>query len=318
MRVLLTDCDHAAITEEQKAFADAGMEFSALQCKTEDDLIRECNGGSVFMNQYAPFTRRVMETLLPELKMIVRYGVGVDNIDVAAASELGVQVCNVPDYGMNEVADQAVALLMSLVRKTCLMNESVKNGAWEYSIAAPIRRIPGSTIGIVGLGRIGKTFAKRMQGFDCRRIAYDPQFTVGEIIAGVELVSFETLLQESDMISIHCPLDAQSRNMFNRSAFQKMKPHCVLVNTSRGHIVNEDELYTALKEGIIAGAALDVTAQEPINASSALLKLGNFLCTPHIAWYSVEAASELKRKVAEEAIRFAKGESVHYPVNKLG
>lgn len=315
MRIILTDCDHAAIEEEQLEFRKANMKFTRLCCKTEKDLIEQCKGGEVFINQYAPFTKKVMSSLRPELKMIVRYGVGVDNIDCAAASELGVQVCNVPDYGMNEVADQAVALLMALTRKICLMNECTKRGVWEYSLAAPIRRIPGSTVGIVGIGRIGKIFARRIRGFDVKLIAYDPRFQIGETVDGIELVPFETLLRTADMISIHCPLNDTSRNMFNNEAFSKMKPAAYLVNTSRGHIVNENDLYAALKEGRLAGAALDVTAREPIDPKSGLLSLSNFLCTPHIAWYSLEASSELKRKAAQEAIRFAKGERVLYPVN---
>jgi D-3-phosphoglycerate dehydrogenase len=309
---MLTDCDHASMAEENAVFKKAALRYEAFQCKTEEDLITQCKGGEVFINQYAPFTRSVMQALLPELQMVVRYGVGVDNIDVTAARELGVTVCNVPDYGMNEVADQAVALLLALVRKICLMNSDVKNGQWEYSHGIPIRRIPGSTVGIAGFGRIGQTFAKRMQGFDCRLIAYDPLYPCGNAVDGVEIVDFSTLLAEADMISIHCPLSDVTRGLFSSAAFARMKPGAYLVNTARGNIVNEDDLYEALWGGKIAGAALDVAASEPIGSDCRLLTLPNFICTPHIAWYSVESASELKRKVAEEAIRFATGHPVHY------
>lgn len=315
MRIVISDNDHVNQAQEAVVFQKAGMDYALCQCKTEEDLIGQIKGAEIVLNQYAPFTRRVLEALRPELKMIVRYGVGVDNIDCAAAEELGVQVCNVPDYGMNEVADQAMALLLSLVRKTVQMANHTRTTAWDYSYGMPIHRIPGQTVGIVGMGRIGRTFAKRMSGFDCRRIAYDPIYTVGEVVDGVEMVSFRTLLEQADMVSIHCPLTGESRNLFDLAAFRVMKPTAYLVNTSRGGIVNENDLYTALAAGEIAGAALDVVEKEPLAVGSKLLELENFLCTPHIAWYSEEAAQEMKRKVAEEAVRFANGKAVHYPVN---
>jgi len=315
MRIVISDNDHVDRAQEDAVFQKSDMDYTLYQCKTEDDLIGQIKGAEIVLNQYAPFTRRVLEALRPELKMIVRYGVGVDNIDCAAAEELGVQVCNVPDYGMNEVADQAMALMLSLVRKTVQMANYTRTTTWDYSYGMPIHRIPGQTVGIVGMGRIGRTFARRMSGFDCRRIAYDPMYAVGEVVDGVELVSFQTLLEQADMVSIHCPLTAESRDLFDREAFRTMKSTAYLVNTSRGGIVNEDDLYEALAAGEIAGAALDVVAKEPLDRGSRLFELGNFLCTPHIAWYSEEAAQEMKRKVAEEAVRFARGEAVHYPVN---
>ena len=157
------------------------MTFTHLACKTEDDLICQAKGGEIMLTQYGPFSRGVMEALKPELKLILRYGVGVDTIDLEAATDLGVQVCNVPDYGMNEVADQAMGLMLGLVRKICEMNDCTKHRTWNYTEAIPVHRIPGSTVGIVGFGRIGRTFAKRMMGFDCRRIACDPVYEVGSV-----------------------------------------------------------------------------------------------------------------------------------------
>lgn len=316
MRIVISDSDHVDRLPEEEVFQKENMTFELYQCKTEEDILERLKGAEIVMNQYAPFTRWVLEALRPELKMIVRYGVGVDNIDCAAASELGIQVCNVPDYGMNEVADQAVALLLSLIRKTVMMVNHTKTTAWDYSRSIPIHRIPGQTVGIVGMGRIGKTFARRMSGFDCRRIGYDPAYMVGDVVDGVEMVPFETLLKQADMVSIHCPLCDATRDLFDLEAFRKMKESAYLVNTSRGGIVNEEDLYTALTSGMIAGAALDVVEKEPLPLDSKLFRLENFLCTPHIAWYSEEAAREMKRKVAEEAVRFAAGQAVRYPVNR--
>lgn len=317
MRVIVTDCDHDNMLQEEEVFQKAGMTFEHLACKTEEDLINQAKGGEIMMTQYGPFTRRVMEALRPELKLIIRYGVGVDTIDLEAATRLGVQVCNVPDYGMNEVADQAMAMLLALTRKICYINDCTKHRTWNYAEAIPVRRIPGSVVGIVGLGRIGRTLAKRLSGFECRLIACDPFYSTGTTEAGAEIVSMDTLLKEADMISIHCPLTPETENMFGLEEFKKMKPSAVLVNTARGGIVNEADLLTALKENLIAGAALDVVRKEPMEVGAALFSFDNFLCSPHMAWYSQESALELKRKVAEEAVRFAKGEPLRDPVNTL-
>lgn len=315
MKIIVTDCDHVNMDQEDAVFGAAGMTYELHQCKTEEELMTECRGGAVFLNQYAPFTRRVLETLRPDIKLIVRYGVGVDNVDCQAAAELGVQVCNVPDYGMNEVADQAVGMLLALARKVCAMNRLTKSGRWDYADSIPLHRLAEQTVGIVGVGRIGSAFARRMTGFGCRIIAADPRFRVGERVEGAEIVSFDRLIKESDLISIHCPLTETTKNMFGTEVFRAMKNGAYLVNTARGGIVSESDLYNALKEGELAGAALDVVEREPMPSNSRLFELENFLCTPHMAWYSVESAMEMKRKAAEEARRFIEGGQLLYPVN---
>lgn len=317
MRVIVTDCDHENMLQEKAVFEQAGMTFDHLACKTEADLINQAKGGEILLTQYGPFTRKVMEMLRPELKLIIRYGVGVDTIDLEAATDLGIQVCNVPDYGMNEVADQAMGMLLALTRKICYINDCTKHKTWNYTEAIPVHRIPGSVVGIVGLGRIGHTLAKRLTGFECRLIACDPFYPVGTVEAGVEIVSWDTFLREADIISIHCPLTPETKNMFGLKEFRKMKKSAVVVNTARGGIVNEKDLLTALRQDIIAGAALDVVEKEPMEVGAELFACDNFLCSPHMAWYSQESAQELKRKVAEEAVRFAKGEPLRDPVNIL-
>ena len=316
MKIMVTDNDHANMNQEDAVFQAAGLSYSMVQCKTEEDLIRECKGAEILLNQYAPITRKVMEALRPELKQVVRYGVGVNNVDVPAATELGVQICNVPDYGMNEVADHALAMLMALTRKVCLMNRYTRE-KWDYTHSIPIHRIPGSTFGIVCMGRIAQTLAKRLKGFDCRIISYDPYIPAEFVPEGVEMVSLDKLIRESDFISVHCPLNDDTYNMFNLETFKKMKNNAYIVNTARGGIINENDLFVALSKGYIAGAGLDVVEKEPMTPESRLFELDNFLCTPHMAWYSEEAAEELKRKTAEEAVRYAKGEKIKYPINKV-
>ncbi len=316
MKVIISDCDHSNLIEEEKVFAEHGIEYELLVCKTEQDLIDQCKGASVIALQYAPFSRKVFKALAPELKQLVRYGVGVDTIDLEAATEYGVSVCNVPDYGMNEVADQAVAYMMALVRKLPLMNEYTKTTDWSYTRAVPLYRIPGRTVGIIGLGRIGSTFAKRMSGFGVKLIANDIIYNIGDVVEGATMVDLDTLLKTADIISVHTPLDETTRDLIDSKAFAKMKDTALVINVSRGGIVNEDDLYEALKSKKIMGAALDVVVKEPMLPGSPLFTFENFYCSPHLAWYSEESALELKRKVAEECARGVMGEPLLYKVNK--
>lgn len=316
-RIIITDDDHSDTLQEEKIIHGAGLDFTLFQCRTEDDLIQNCKGAEVMINQYAPFTRRVIESLKPELRLIIRYGVGVDNIDMDAATDNHVAVCNVPDYGMNEVADHAAALALALLRKIPLMTGYTRDTGWDYTRSIPIHRINGCTAGIVGMGRIGRNFAKRMQAFGCRVIGFDIMAKPGSRVEDIECVSFDQLISASDLISIHCPLTDDTRDLFNAETFGKMKNTACLVNTSRGNIVNEDDLYEALKNNVISGAALDVVAKEPLDRKSPLFTLDNFLATPHMGWYSEEAALELNRKVAEEAVRFVTGKPLRYQLNSF-
>lgn len=302
--VAITDCDHDSIEVEAGVLKAAGLEAPWLHCKTEDDLIRECAGFKSVINQYARFTERVFDNL-PDLKVIVRYGVGVDNVDLAAATRHGVKVCNVPDYGMYEVADHAMALTLALVRKVVFNNDNVKNGIWEYQKAIPIHRLSTQTVGVIGVGRIGTAFADRAKAFGMKVLAYDEYARkTGKTKDYMEMVSLDELLERSDVISVHCPLDG-NRDLIAAPQFKKMKNSAYIINVSRGGIINEHDLYNALLNKEIAGAACDVFSPEPISKDNPLLTLPNFLATPHIAWYSEEAALELERKVAQEAARGA-------------
>ena len=313
-KVVITDCDHENIDIERSVLSNGDISFELLQCKTEDDLIRECKGVNGFINQYAPITERVLKEL-PDLKFVVRYGVGVNNVDLEAATRYGVQICNVPDYGMNEVADQALALMLALTRKVVLMNDYTRNNKWDYQRSIPIYRHSCQTVGVIGVGRIGTSFVNKVHALGCKVVAYDP-YKKGPSPDFVEFVSLEELIKISDVISIHCPSD-NAMNLIGEKELRNMKESAYLVNVSRGGIIDEVALDKALSEKWIAGAAIDVVLQEPLALDSPLFKHENFLCTPHMAWYSEEAALELKRKVAEETVRFAKGEEIHYPVNQL-
>ena len=317
MKVIITDCDHDSIDIEKKVFADAGMSVELRQAIQEDDVIAQCQDADIFIVQYARITKKVMDNC-PRLKYIVRYGVGVDTIDVPAATAHGIQVGNVPDYGMNEVADHAIALAMSMVRKTVEMNTFTKGEKWDYTKAIPIHRFSEQTVGVIGLGRIGRNFAQKMHALGFNVIGTDPYFKASpETDAYVTPVTMEDVITRSDIISLHCPADGNI-DLFNDETFRKMKKSAILINVARGGIINEAALDKALENGEIAGAALDCMLGEPVGKDSPLFRHENLIVTPHMAWYSQEAADELKRKVAEESVRFANGEAIHYPINKLG
>ncbi len=316
MRIAISDCDHDSMSVEERLFAESGLSYTHLACRTEDEVIDQCRGVGIIMNQYAPFTPRVFAALSPDLKLIVRYGVGVDNIDLEAATEFGVQVCNVPDYGMHEVSDHALGLMLSLVRKLPFITALNRLGVWDYRRSIPVRRIGTLTVGIVGVGRIGNLFAHKVNALGCRVIGTDPRRPdLEREHPEITFVSFDTLVRESDVISIHCPLTPETHNLFGADAFGRMKPTALIINTARGGIIDETALADALARGAIGGAAIDTAAREPLSAGLPLLSHVNCLVTPHMAWYSEESAEELNRKVAEEAIRFARGDTVCYPVN---
>ena len=317
MRVIITDCDHDNIDIEKKVFADAGMSVELRQAVTEDEVIAQCQDAEIFIVQYAKITEKVMDNC-PCLKYVVRYGVGVDTIDIPAATRHGIQVGNVPDYGMNEVADHAIALALSMIRKTIQMNAFTKNQKWDYTRAIPIHRFSEMTVGVIGLGRIGRNFAQKMHALGFKVIGTDPYFkATPETDAYVKPVSMEDVITQSDVISLHCPADG-NMNLFCAETFKKMKNTAILINVARGGIINEEDLDQALTDGEIGGAALDCMLGEPVSKDSPLFRHENLVVTPHMAWYSQEAAQELKRKVAEESVRFARGEAIHYPINKLG
>lgn len=317
-KIVICDLDHEDVETERAVLEAAGYEFDWLHCRTQEEVIEHCKEAVVLMNQYVKMDRKIFEAL-PNVKCVVRYGVGVDNINLEDADAYGVQACNVPDYGTREVADQALAMMMCLTRKVALTNFLIRNGVWDYRKEIPIYRMSEMTVGIYGIGRIGSEFAKRVHAMGCKVIAYDieagkptrhfPDF--------VEFVSSQELLERSDIISIHCPLRADTYHVFGKEQFQVMKDSAYIVNVARGGIIDEEALEWALSNKEIAGAALDVVEHEPLTPDNPLLRHDNFIVSPHTAWYSQESAEELNRKVAEEAVRFMKNEPVHYPVNHL-
>lgn len=255
---------------------------------------------------------------LKNCRAIGRFGIGVDNIDLEAASKAGIQVTFVPDYCLDEVADHALALALALARKITHGNALVQGGTWASKLLKPMYRLRGRVFGLVGLGKIPQALVVKAQAFGFHVLAHDPFIAPDKAAAlGVELVSFEDLLARSDFISIHAPSTPKTRHLFNADAFKRMKREAVLINTARGPLVDEDALAAALDAGEIAGAGLDVVTVEPIPADSPLLGRDNVIITPHAAFYSEEALVELQTKAAEDVARVLSGEAPRYPANRL-
>ena len=303
-KVVITDCDHPSVEIEKEILSEINPEFILAYCNTEDEVIEAAKDADGIINQYAPITRRVIESL-KRCKVIARYGVGVDNIDVEAATEYKIIVANVPDYCVDEVSTHTIALILACVRGITLLDRKIRDKIWDFTLAKPLFRTKGKTLGLFGLGRIAKMVAQKASGFGFRVVAYDPY--VSKVNIGVKLVELSQLLSDSDFISIHSPLTDETRHSFGENELKAMKKTAYLINTSRGPIINEKDLYIALKEKWIAGAALDVMEKEPPDWESSLLKLNNLIITPHISFYSEESYVELKTKTAKAVLSVLKG-----------
>ncbi|MFC4323654.1 C-terminal binding protein [Litchfieldia salsa] len=315
-KVVVTDYEYNTFEPEEKVLAQLGIQLILTQCQTEEEVINSCHDADALINQYAPITRNVIENL-KQCKVISRYGVGYNTIDVDAATEKGIIVGNVTDYCLDEVSDHAMALLLSCARKTVLLNNEVKSGNWDYKVSIPIFRLRGRTLGLVGLGNIPQSVAKKAQAFGLKVIAFDP-FIPKEIAKqlNVELVTLEELCEQSDYLSVHAPLNEHTKGMISYQQFKKMKKEAFIINTSRGPVIEEGALIEALQTGRIAGAGLDVVEIEPIDKSNPLFTMDNVILNPHVAWYSEESEMELKRKTAENVLDVLKGYYPSYLVNK--
>ena len=303
-RVVITDCDHPSVEIERKVLNEIKPELVLAYCNTEDDVIEVAHNADGIINQYAPITRRVIESL-KRCKVIARYGVGVDNIDVKAATEHKIIVANVPDYCVDEVSTHTMALILACARGITLLDSKIKEKKWDFTLAKPLFRTQRKILGLFGLGKIARAVAQKASGFGFRIIAYDP--CVSKVDDGIELVGFSKLLSDSDFVSIHAPLTDETRHSFGENELKAMKKTAYLINTARGSIINEKDLYIALKEKWIAGAALDVMEKEPPDWENLLPKLDHLIITPHISFYSEESYVELKTKTAKAVLSVLKG-----------
>jgi D-3-phosphoglycerate dehydrogenase len=315
-KAVITDHGFPHVDLEREAVESAGAAFEVIRpiCKTEDNIIRTCGDADVLLVQWAPVTRRVLEAL-PRVRCIVRYGVGVNNFDLDAAKDLGVVAANVPDFCVEEVANHAMAMILPLVRRIPQDHHQILQGGWGVNPFRPIYAPTELTLGLVSFGKIARNLARKAAVFGFSIIVHDPYVDKAVFDEyGVRGVTFDELLERSDILSLHCPLIPATTHLMNRETIGKMKPDAILINTSRGPVVEEPALVEALKSGHLSGAGLDVFEEEPLPAASPLRAFGNVILTSHAASVSEKAVEILQRKAGEAARDFLNGKD---PVSRL-
>jgi len=305
MKVLVTDAEYTSLDIEADVLTAAGHQLVTASCRTPADVIEAATGADALLVQYAPITAEVLQSL-PQLRLVSRYGVGVDVVDTGAASEHGVWVCNVPDYGTEEVALHAVAMLLALMRNLAGHDREVRDGRWDYQLGGPLRRPSFLTLGVVGLGRIGRMTAERAGPWFGAVVGYDPYLPDNAWPNDIERLDVPDLFARSSAVTLHLPLTDATREFVGTDLIGRMPPGSYLVNTARGGLVDIDAVLDALEDGHLAGVALDVLPHEPPPKGHPLLSHSRALITPHVAWYSTEAEIELRRKAAQNIVDWAR------------
>jgi D-3-phosphoglycerate dehydrogenase len=313
--------DHDGMPAVREKLAGCDVEFIPVYPLDAPASHATLARADVLLVALQPVTAQVMDAM-PKCRLISRLGVGVDNIDLPAATARGIWVANVPDYGTDEVSTHAIALALAQLRGLPRLINDTKSGKWDGLAAAPFTRLTTLTFGVMGFGRIGSAAAKKALGLGLRVIAHDP-FVSAETIraAGAQPVDLETLFSAADVVSLHFPLNAHTRRSINARLLGLMKPSAYLVNTSRGGVIDEPALLDAVNAGQIRGAALDVLSEEPPAKDNAVLQAliahERILVTPHIAWYSEQGRYDMHALAAEDIARFLRGEPLRTPVNAV-
>ena len=319
-KVVITDFDYGDNAIERAILEPIGAKVVGLQAKSEDDLLDEARDCDAIINQYARVGAKTI-AVMERCKVIARYGVGVDIVDVEAASRRGIVVTNVQGYCTDEVADHAIALWLTLARKILDYNLSTHQGEWRWKAAAPVYRLRGRTVGIVSFGRIGQAIAARAKVFGVNVLAYDP-FLSAEFIArcGATQAEKDELLQKSDVVIMQVPMTGTTRHFLGEREFSLVKPGVVIINTGRGPTIDNRALYTALLDGRVAGAGLDDPEEEPAKRAhwrpddNPLFSLPNVIVTPHVAYYSEESIRLARETAASEVAHVLRGE---HPANQV-
>jgi D-3-phosphoglycerate dehydrogenase len=313
--IVVTDIAWKGLDVEEGILGEIGASLVLAERGDEKELASLVPAADGILTCWKPVTKTVLQHA-PKCLSIGRYGIGLDNIDLEFATQAGIVVTNVPTYCVDEVSEHAMAMLLSMARGLAFYDRAIKGGAYDLTAGTPLYRVNGKTLGIVGFGNIGKALYQRAQGFGLKVISYDPKANENSVKGfEVQLVSFPELLRRSDYISIHAPLTAETRQLFNIQAFRQMKPTAFLINTARGDLVNGKDLLEALDQKLIAGAALDVFSPEPPDPCSPLLQHPRMVVTPHAAFNSQESLVDLRQTAARQMADVLCGRTPSHIVN---
>ena len=316
--VLVTDYDYPDLSIERAVLADTGVDLRETQAETSAELIDaiEAHDADALLNQHVSVGRAVFEAH-PDLRAVGRYGIGVDTIDLDAATEHQVYALNVPEYCLDEVPTHAMALILSVERRTAMYTAQIRDGTWDWTQGQPIYRLRGRTLGLVGFGTLPRNLVPKADAFGLDLIAYDPYVDEDTVTdAGVESVTFDELVERSDIVSVHVPLTDETRNLFDSEAFESMDDQAILINTSRGAVIDVDALHDAIEANELRGAGIDVMPDEPPEHHP-LFDLDSVVLSPHVAWYSEQSIVELRRTITEDVLRVLQGAKPENPINEL-
>ncbi len=308
LKVLVTDHVFETFDAEQRILGEVGAELEVLQCKSADELQPHLAGVHGLLNTYLPGIDAAVFDAAPDLKAVVRYGIGLDTIDIPAATARGIIVANVPDYCIDEVADHALAHFLNLARKISFANARVRAGEWSLSSVKPLKAVRTMRAGIIGFGRIGRAIAERLAPFGLEIVFCDP--VLSGVIGGARRVCLEELWGTCDAIFVQCPATPETRHLLGREAFDQMQKRPLIINCARGEIVDTDALVWALENGKVSGAGLDLLEDEEavVKHDHPLKSFESVVLTPHSAWFSNVAIPNLQRRAAEEMARALSGQ----------
>lgn len=313
MKIVITDFGFPNLIPETTAITGAGMELVAAQCKTAEEVIDAVADADGIMVQWAPITARVINSL-SRCKVIVRYGIGVDNVDLAAARQKGIPVCNVPDYCIDEVADHTVALALALARQLPQIDARTRAGVWKIYPDKPMPSFSEMTFATAGYGRIARAVLDRARVFGFKLAAYDPY--AAPLSDKATPLSLDELFRQADILCLHAPLTPETKHLVNAGRLAQMKPTAIIVNTARGGLIDTAALAQALEAGTIAAAGLDVFESEPLEENHPLRKCQNALLTSHMSWFSETSVPRLQQLAAQEAVRALQGKPLRNQVNR--
>ena len=314
--VCVSDERHASYEVERELLQTIGAELKLCHCETPGDLAAQCGEADAILLDLAPMTAEAIAGL-KKCRVISRYGVGFENVDLDAATAAGIQVTNVPDYCMEDVSDHALALLLTCLRHVSMRDRKVREGAWN--LQAPSFRLQGKVLGVIGAGRIARALIRKTSGFGLKEVvAFDPYLSAEDLKAiGVRKVELDELLSVSDFVSLHLHANAETKGIIGRDTLAKMKPTAILINVSRGPLVDDAALLDALREHRILAAGLDTHNCEPLGKDSPFCALDNVVLTDHTAYSTTEGVLELKTKAAQNILDVLTGKAPKYPVNRL-